>query len=488
MTDVILVLDSSGRYLKVAPSNTALLIRPPDQLLGRTLHEVFPEFTATLFLNYVREALDTRRPVQAEYRVELEGGDRWFAATISPMLEDSVVWIARDITAQRQLQEQLQQAVKMEAVGRLAGGIAHDFNNLLTAILGTSAILLEELEEHSIHREDVSEIQRAAERASSLTRQLLAFSRRQVLQPRVIDLSTVVRSIDRMLLRLLGEDIQRQIALAPNLGRVRADPGQIEQVIVNLAVNARDAMPGGGILAIGTANVELAERDFPDFPVIPGRYIRLGIRDTGHGMTPETRAHLFEPFFTTKDRGKGTGLGLATVYGIVKQSGGYIQVESSPGSGTEFRIYLPRVDAPLDEPISEGGAPADAEPEGVTILLVEDEEPVRRMARRVLERNGYTVIDAASGEEGLRIAIDHDGELDLVLTDVVMPGISGPDLIQRLQRYRSDFAVIYSSGYTDEMVARHGLHDSGTAFLQKPFTPEHLINRVRQVLSTRESS
>lgn len=487
MTDVILVIDREGRYLKVAPSNTSALIRPPDELLGHTIHEFFPRSTADIFLRYIAEALETRFPVQAEYRIEVDGQDRWFDATISPMLEDSVVWVARDVTSQKHMQDQLQQAVKMEAVGRLAGGIAHDFNNLLTAILGTSALVLDELAGTDPHHEDLLEIRRAAERASGLTRQLLAFSRRQVLQPRVIEVNDIVRTVDSLLLRLLGEDVQRRTLLAPDLGRVRADPGQLEQVIVNLALNARDAMPEGGVLTIETENVELGGREFSGFSTTPGRYVRLSVRDTGSGMSPTVRLHLFEPFFTTKERGKGTGLGLATVYGIVKQSGGYIDVASEEGTGSTFNIYLPRVEGPLEAPPDAPEMLPEAVRSGATVLLVEDEAPVRRLGRRVLEAGGFTVLEAASGEEGLRIAIDHDGPLDLVLTDVVMPGLSGAEMVRRLQRYRTDFATMYCSGYTDEAIARHGVLSPGENFLQKPFTPEYLLAAVRRVLSSPET-
>ncbi len=486
MTDVILVIDREGRYLKVAPTNTAALVRPPDELLGHTIHDFFPRSTADIFLRYIAEALETRSPVQAEYRIEVEQGDRWFDATISPMLEDSVVWVARDVTAHKQMQDQLQQAVKMEAVGRLAGGIAHDFNNLLTAILGTSALVLDELAGTDPHQEDLLEIRRAAERAGGLTRQLLAFSRRQVLQPRVIEVNGIVRTVDTLLLRLLGEDVQRRKSLAPDLGLVRADPGQLEQVIVNLALNARDAMPEGGVLTIETANVELGGQKFAGFTAIPGPYVRLSVRDTGSGISPRVRLHLFEPFFTTKERGKGTGLGLATVYGIVKQSGGYIDVASEEGKGSTFHIYLPKVEGPLDPPLDvPQAAPARASGGG-TVLLVEDEAPVRRLCRRVLESNGFIVLEASSGEEGLRIAIDHDGPLDVVLTDVVMPGMSGAEMVRRLQRYRADFAPIYSSGYADDAIARHGVITPGENFLQKPFTPELLLASVRRVLSSPE--
>ena len=388
----------------------------------------------------------------------------------------------RDITAQRRLEEQIRQAVKVEAVGRLAGGIAHDFNNILTAILGTTQLLQRELGPDDPHYTDVEEIRLAAERAADLTRQLLAYSRRQVLAPRVLDLNAVVLSLDHMLRRLIGEDVALINALAPQVAAVRADPGQIEQVIVNLALNARDAMPGGGTLTMDTANVELDAAFARTHPgAVPGSYVRLRVRDSGTGMDAGTRAHMFEPFFTTKSVGKGTGLGLATVYGIVKQSGGYISVESEPGRGSVFTILLPRTSDTPDATAST--ALPDQPARGTeTILLVEDEEAVRTLSDRVLSKLGYSVLPAQSGADALRVAERHRGPIDLVLTDVVMPGLSGRDLVRQLAAVRPGTKVLYISGYSDEAIARHGVLDPGTAFLQKPFTPDRLADKVREVI------
>jgi two-component system cell cycle sensor histidine kinase/response regulator CckA len=396
--------------------------------------------------------------------------------------------LARDVTAQRQLEEQLRQSQKMEAVGQLAGGIAHDFNNLLTAILGSTQLLLHATPPHDPRREDLEEIRHAGTRAADLTRQLLAFSRRQVLAPKVLEPNAVVAHMDRMLRRLLGEDIELVTSLDAGAGAVSADPGQLEQVLLNLAVNARDAMPTGGRLTIATARVTLTEElaaPRPAHRLPPGDYACLAVSDTGAGMDQGTQAHLFEPFFTTKAVGKGTGLGLATVYGIVKQSGGYIWVYSEPGHGTTVKVYLPRVAAAADATAIVAG-PA-AEPPQVrggqeTVLLVEDATPVRSLARKSLEARGYRVLDAADGAAALAVASAHGGAIDLLVTDVVMPGMSGRELAERLAPGRPRMKVLYTSGYTDDAMVRQGVLTAGVAFLQKPFVPDVLARKVREVL------
>ncbi len=386
----------------------------------------------------------------------------------------------RDITTQRQLEAQLAQAQKMEAIGRLAGGVAHDFNNLLTVILSYSELLLEELPKDSSNRDDIGQIRKAAQGASELTRQLLAFSRQQVLEPKVVDLNAAVSGIERLLGRVLREDIQLRCTLAADAGTVRVDPGQLEQVIMNLAVNARDAMPNGGQLTVETANVDLDETYMQAHPLAaPGRYVMLAVTDTGTGMDSATQARIFEPFFTTKDVGKGTGLGLATVQGIVQQSGGFIWVYSEPNHGTCFKIYLPRVDAPVSEVAA---AAADSIMGTETVLVVEDVEAVRAVTRRMLERYGYHVLEAADGEDAMRLAANATEPIHLLLTDVVMPNVSGRDLADMFAQTYPHAKVLFMSGYTDDAIVRHGILEEGLACLQKPFTPQSLASKVRTVL------
>ncbi len=384
-----------------------------------------------------------------------------------------------------QTQDQLVQASKMEAVGHLAGGVAHDFNNLLMVIMGRTELLLAALGSGDPNRSVIELIEKTAHRAADLTRQLLAFSRKQVLQPAVLDLNTVVSNMSEMLRRLIGEDITLITVLGPALGRVKADPGQIEQIIMNLAVNARDAMPHGGRLTLETANVDLdAAYARKHVSARPGPHIMLALSDTGIGMDPKTQARIFEPFFTTKGPRKGTGLGLAMVYGIVKQSGGNIWVYSELGQGTTFKIYLPQIEEPIE---SAQGRSALAPPlRGVeTVLLVEDEDAVRDLARDILQARGYTVLEARHGAEALRISEQHPGPIHLMLTDVVMPEMTGRVLAGRLAALRPETKVLYMSGYTDNAVVHHGVLDPGTVFLQKPFTGAVLARKVREMLDSR---
>ncbi len=389
----------------------------------------------------------------------------------------------RDITTQRQLESQLLQAQKMEAVGRLAGGVAHDFNNLLTVILSYGDLLLEDLPADSADREGVEQIVRAAQSASELTRQLLAFSRQQVLKPQVLDLNDIVAGLERLLARVLGEDVQLTSILADDLGAVKVDPGQLEQVIMNLCVNARDAMPKGGRLTIETGNVELDETYMQGHPTgKPGRYVMLAVTDTGMGMDAETQARIFEPFFTTKQIGKGTGLGLATVYGIVQQSGGFIWVYSEPGHGTCFKVYLPCVDEAAAKPVP--GTPS-ATGGTETVLIAEDVDAVRGVTKQLLQRHGYTVLDAPNAETALKTCTEYAGTIHLLLTDVVMPDGSGSDLAQKVTERKPDMKVLFMSGYTDDAVVRHGILREGIAYLQKPFSREALLREVREVLDER---
>jgi len=395
------------------------------------------------------------------------------------------VWgTQRDVSDQRRLEEQFRQSQKMEAVGQLAGGIAHDFNNLLTAILGNTQLLLRDLPPGDAMRGDVEEIRKASERAAALTRQLLAYSRRQMLQPEILDLNVVVGEMDRMLRRLIGEHIALVTVPGPDLGRVRADPSQIEQVLVNLVVNARDAMPQGGRLTIETANVDLDESYVQDhLGASPGAYALLAVTDTGTGMDATVRAHLFEPFFTTKEVGQGTGLGLATVYGIVKQSGGYISVYTELGQGSSFKVYLPRVDRPAGSPPPT--APRSATARGSeTVLVVEDDPAVLSLSCRALESEGYTILCASDGADALRLVERHGGEIHLLVTDVVMPGMSGRELAEQMAARRAGIRILYMSGYPGDAAVQHGALARGSAFLQKPFSPDGLARKVRETLDT----
>ncbi|HEX6938380.1 MAG TPA: MASE1 domain-containing protein [Longimicrobiales bacterium] len=398
-------------------------------------------------------------------------------------------WFFRDITERRRLEEQLRQSQKMEAIGRLAGGIAHDFNNLLTAIHGHTRLLLEDLRPDDPVRADLEEIREASVRAASLTRQLLAFGRKQVHQPRVIDPNAVVRETTRMLRRLIGEDIELQASLEPALGHVRVDPGQLQQVLLNLALNARDAMPAGGRITIATANVDDASAcaAAADAGGWPGGWIVLAVSDTGTGMRPEVRERIFEPFFTTKAPGKGTGLGLSTVYGIVQQCNGCIEVDSEVGRGTTVRVYLPRVAVPIDQP--EAAAPArDLHGAGRAVLLVEDDPAVRSLARRILERKGYRVLEAASGADAITRFSQSAHEIDLLLTDLIMPGMSGRELAARFRAVRPGLAVVFMSGYADdESILDDALQDPAT-FVSKPFTPETLAQVVHDALRRRAAA
>ena len=390
--------------------------------------------------------------------------------------------LVEDVTQQRSLENQFRQAQKMEAVGRLAGGVAHDFNNILTIIVSNSEFLLGDLGTDDPKRQDVEEIRAAAQRATGLTRQLLAFSRRQVLQLRVLSLNGVVEALNKMLLRLIGEDVTLEASLDSELGAVRADAGQMEQVILNLVVNSRDAMPSGGRLTIETSNVVLDEAYVREHTgVSPGRYAMLAISDTGVGMDAETQAHIFEPFFTTKELGKGTGLGLATVYGIVKQCRGFVWVYSEPGRGTTFKIYLPRVDAPLDAP--DMAQPVRPSPGGHEfVLLAEDDASVRRVIAEALERKGYRVLAAPDGQTAVAMARAQPGEIPLLITDLVMPGMTGRELAETIAAERPQICVLYMSGYTDDAVVRHGVLEAGMLYLQKPFTPGALAFKVREAL------
>ncbi len=482
--EMLCISDFEGRFQSLNRAWEKTLGFKVEELLGKLYLEfVHPEDRpATL-----GEAEKVRRGEETTFfenrYLSKDGSYKWLSWTATPVVEEGLIYAAaRDMTEQKQLETQLRQALRLEAVGRLAGGVAHDFNNLLNVILGYSALLLERLGSSDSLRKYADEIRKAGDRAAALTRQLLAFSRKQVLAPKVLDLNTVVTEMVKLLDRLIGEDIELLTFPDTGLGRVKADPGQIGQVIMNMAVNARDAMPRGGKLIIQTTNVELDENYASQHVgARPGPYVMLAVSDNGCGMDAETRARVFEPFFTTKEKGKGTGLGLSTVYGIVKQSGGHIWVYSEPERGTTFKVYLPRVEDSAPTPRAEK-AWAASQRGSETVLLVEDEESLRRLAREFLENKGYTVLEAGNGEEAVSACEKYERPIHLMVTDVVMPGMSGRELAACLKVPRPDMKVLYVSGYTDEAITHHGVLEAGVAFLQKPFTAEDLLRRVYEVL------
>ena len=462
-----------------------------DEVIGKPIGILIPQDRVE------EESQIIERVKQGEHVTHFEtvrrrkdGKDIHIALTISP-IEDGAGTIigfskiARDVTEKKALEAQLRQSQKMEGVGQLAGGIAHDFNNLLTVINSYSAMVLGDLDfSNTFARNGIEQIKEAGHRAASLTRQLLMFSRQQVLEPKVLDLNEVVSNIGKLLRRLLGEDITQILCLHPALGRVKIDPGQMEQIIMNLAVNARDAMPGGGQLTIETDNVELDNTYARKHVLVqPGPYVMLAVSDTGCGMDADTQARIFEPFFTTKGPGKGTGLGLATVDGIVKQTGGNLWVYSEVGKGTTLKIYLPRVEQAPELPESEAAA-AELLRGSETVLLAEDDEMVRALAQAILERYGYHVLAARNVHDALRFAQEGPAQIRLLLTDTIMPGMNGPELAKQVQSIRPEIKVLYMSGYTDKVISCTASFEPGTAFLQKPFTPQTLTRKVHEVLNS----
>jgi len=490
-------VDLHGNFTFFNDSLCRMLGYSRDEMIGMGNQQYTDQENRKKLFQAFNEVYRTGEPTKGfDWEVITKNGTKLFGEVSVSLIKDSkgqpigFRGIARDITERKraekemaELQEQLRQSQKIEAIGRLAGGIAHDFNNLLTVIKGYSQLSLLDLNESDPLWGNIQEIQKATQRAADLTRQLLAFSRRQILDLKVLDLNTLLKDLDKMLRRIIGEDIELVTLSAADLGRVKVDPGQIEQVVLNLAVNARDAMPSGGKLTIETANLELDEKYAEThMGVTPGHYVRLSVSDTGAGMSQQVKEKIFEPFFTTKEKSKGTGLGLSMVYGIVKQSSGNIWVYSEPGHGTTIKIYLPRVEEDLDT--LHGRDKTDFLPRGrETVLLVEDEPSVRDLAHRLLNQQGYKVLEAANGGEALRVVQEHNGEeIHLLLTDVVMPQMGGKELAEKLKTLRPNIKVLYTSGYTDDAIVHQGILEHGTYFLQKPFSLKTLSHKVREVL------
>ena len=486
-SDSLVVFKDAGVYLDVNPATCELFGRPREELVGHVGADYYVDFET----RSARESLSAQGHNSGEVTIRRPGGELRFVeySAKTDILPGLHLALFRDVTGRRvaddqrrHLADQLRQAQKMEAIGALAGGVAHDFNYVLSVILSFTSLVLDDLKAGDPIRADIQEIGRAGERATDLTRQLLAFSRKQMLQPQVLDLGKAVLGMEKMLRRLLSEAIELSLLSPSALGSVLADPGQLEQIVMNLAVNARDAMPSGGKLSIELANAEL-DLDYAALhrEVAPGRYVMLAVTDTGVGMDAATRERIFEPFFTTKEMGKGTGLGLSTVFGIVKQSMGHIWVYSEPGRGTTFKVYLPRV-----EQAARTVRSVPPEPESLrgseTVLLVEDEEHVRVATRTILQRHGYNVLDAQNGGEALLICEQFTAKIHLLLTDVIMPRMSGRQVAERLVPMRPDMKVLYVSGYTEDSVIHHGVLDAGIAFLAKPITPNALLRKVREVL------
>ncbi len=489
IADAVFLLEMDGRIALGNRSAELITGYGQAELVGRSIFSLMPEEAATearARLSDARAGIDVSPFIEAEL-VRKDGARVLLEVHMTSVMKEGRpvgrLGVARDITERRDLEDQLRQAQKMEGIGRLAAGVAHDFNNLLTAIGGRCYLVLHALPAENPIRREIEIIQGAGERAAKLTYQLLAFSRKQVLEARVLDLNAVVTGIEPLLRRMIREDIEIATALDPATGSVKVDLGQIEQVLLNLAVNASDAMPQGGRLTLQTGNVMLdGVYTRTHAEVQPGPYVMLSVSDSGHGMTAEIQARIFEPFFTTKEVGQGTGLGLATVYGILKQSGGHITVYSEVGHGTTFKLYLPRVEEKPAAPEREGPAEVGRRGGSETVLLVEDDEALRTLAREILSIQGYTVLDATSPSEALRLAAAHPTPIHLLLTDVVMPQMNGRQVADHLLAAQPGVKVLFMSGYADAAIVQHGVLEPGTHFLQKPFTPDGLSRKVREVL------
>ncbi|MGA2224887.1 MAG: ATP-binding protein [Syntrophobacteraceae bacterium] len=487
------MLDAEGRYVKIAPTNPLNLYRPSEELFGKKIHDVLPKEDADRILHKIQRALEGHQPINFEYKLNIGSREVWFDSSVSSLTDKTVFWIAHDITERKRadeerkkLEEQLFQAQKMESVGRLAGGVAHDFNNMLSIIIGMAEMTLElDLPTEGL-RHNIEEILKAGLRSADLTRQLLAFARKQTVIPQILDLNDTISGMLKMLRRLIGEDIDLSWHPGPDLWKVKIDPSQVDQILANLLVNARDAISGIGAVIIRTENVVIDDSYWVETPeFVPGEYILLTVSDTGAGMNEDVRENIFEPFFTTKELGRGTGLGLSTVYGIVKQNDGFIYVASEPGKGTTFRIYLPHFEAetalvPSKE--ASGRAPTGME----TILLVEDDKAVLNLNKIILEKLGYTVIAVPTPRQAIHLVEERLGDLHLLITDVVMPEMNGRELAEQLRAIRPDLKCLYMSGYTADVIAHRGILDKGVNFIQKPFGINDLAVKVRQVLDHSE--
>ncbi|MBN1570575.1 MAG: PAS domain S-box protein [Acidobacteria bacterium] len=486
--DPIFVKDREHKFTLVNKSFSAYFNASQEKLIGDSSFGPTPEELVKSIWEAEEEVFETgRESITEDNHKDRRGATRTLMTKKSPLTgrggDKQIIGVMRDITEYKQLESQFLQAQKMEAIGILAGGVAHDFNNLLNVINGYSELVLDDLPQDSPIRKDLEQVREAGRRAASLTSQLLAFGRKQMLLPEVLNLNTVISEMNSMLRHMVGENIELTFIAQPDLRLVNADPGQIQQIVMNLVVNARDAMPQGGKLIIETSNVDLDEDYIRRHSMVnAGPYVMLAITDTGLGMDAETQSHLFEPFFTTKQKGKGTGLGLSTVYGIVKQSDGFIWVYSEPGRGTAFKIYLPQTTMAMDVQVKRE-KPETAPRGSETVLVVEDEAAVRELTVRILRERGYHVLEAADGQEALKLAHEYPGEIELVLTDVVMPAISGTTLVARLSAVRPKIKSLFVSGYTDNAVIHHGILEPNAAFLQKPFTMETLMRKIREVLS-----